>query len=262
MKGSVFATFLVASLAAAAPLNKRSYLTKTVVEEVYETVEVYKTVWVNPGEVAAATTTTPPAQGAFFENHASSAAAPVETSQTPVVYSSPSPTPSSSVAAYTPPVVVAPSSVYTPPAAVTSQTPVQQAYTPTPTPVSSSAPAAVTSSSSSSSGGSSLLPGSYSGDLTWYDTGMGSCGVTSSSTDAIVALSHVLMTPLNGANPNTNPLCGKKINITYGGKTMTATILDTCPGCAEGDLDLSQGLFNELTNYGDGRVYGATWSLA
>jgi hypothetical protein len=79
--------------------------------------------------------------------------------------------------------------------------------------------------------------------------------------DAIVALSHVIMTPGNAGNPNNNPLCGKMISINYLGKTWQAKIVDTCQGCAEGDIDMSQGFFNKVTNNGDGRVHGIEWSF-
>ncbi|PPQ68033.1 hypothetical protein CVT25_014494 [Psilocybe cyanescens] len=37
--------------------------------------------------------------------------------------------------------------------------------------------------------------------------------------------------------------CFKTITMTQGGKTTTATISDTCPGCPYGGLDLTEGLF-------------------
>lgn len=78
------------------------------------------------------------------------------------------------------------------------------------------------------------------GTGTYYDVaaGVGSCGETNSNDDMVVAVNHDQMK--NGANPNKNPYCDKKINII--GKTgisVQARIVDTCPGCDSGSLDMS-----------------------
>lgn len=263
---------LLFALAAAAPLNKRDIVWHTEVVEVVETVAMTTTVWVDqlptsaaaPTSVAAAATSS---AAAFPEVHSSfvlpsSVAAPAS--------STPTPTPSSSTPAYTPPASSAPA--YTPPAsssissvyvapsstpAPSSAAPVTSAapaYTP---PTTTSAAAAATSSAASSSGS-----GTYSGQLTWYDAGLGSCGITSGASDPIVAISHELFDSKATANPNNNPFCNQKITINYGGKSFSATIVDRCTGCAYGDLDLSKDFFNTVTNNGDGRVSGMTWSMA
>ncbi|KAF2719484.1 hypothetical protein K431DRAFT_189597, partial [Polychaeton citri CBS 116435] len=96
---------------------------------------------------------------------------------------------------------------------------------------------------------------------TYYAPGLGSCGTTSSDSDAIVALSHVNMQAAStGANPNANPLCNKGISISYKGKTVKATVIDTCPGCAENGLDLSPSLFEELAPLSEGRLFDVTWT--
>ena len=56
---------------------------------------------------------------------------------------------------------------------------------------------------------------SFTGDLTYYSPGLGSCGVTSSDSDDICAVSHLLYdAESKGSNPNANPLCGRKIRAT------------------------------------------------
>ena len=131
---------------------------------------------------------------------------------------------------------------------------------------SSAAPSAYSSAASSSSSGESSGPGaagtSYKGDLTWYQTGLGSCGWTSGSSDKIVALSHVIMDAYDTGNSNTNPMCGKMVTITgKDGSPYQAKVVDRCVGCAEGDLDLSEDFFNTVTENGDGRVPGMSWSF-
>ncbi|KAI6842917.1 hypothetical protein KC367_g5908 [Hortaea werneckii] len=127
----------------------------------------------------------------------------------------------------------------------TSVAPVPSAYEPSST---SAAPASTADSA----------PGStYTGDITHYSPGLGSCGWTSSSSDNIVAIAHGIMD--NGANPNNNPLCGQTITISYQGSTHQAKVVDTCPGCEDAAIDLSPSLFEAVAPNGDGRVHGVEW---
>jgi len=48
--------------------------------------------------------------------------------------------------------------------------------------------------------------------------------------------------------------CGRCIEISLGGKTTRATVADTCPECASGDLDVTQDVFSQLTSLGVGRI--------
>lgn len=72
----------------------------------------------------------------------------------------------------------------------------------------------------SSGGGSKNLPlptnsKTWSGELTFYNPSMGSCGIQSSDSDKVVAVSHKLWDQVSKAsgitNPNANPLCGLKL---------------------------------------------------
>ena len=63
-------------------------------------------------------------------------------------------------------------------------------------------------------------------------------------------------------NPNNNALCGRKINASYGGKTITVTVADRCEGCPGlDDLDLSPSAFHNFADMGIGRIQG-TWEWA
>ena len=93
----------------------------------------------------------------------------------------------------------------------------------------------------------------YTGDMTWYNTGSGSCGVTSTDTDKIVAISVARMN--NGGNPNSNPLCFKHITITNStGVSQDATIVDTCQSCAKDDIDVSPAVFKAFAPTPVGRI--------
>ena len=131
------------------------------------------------------------------------------------------------------------------------------------TTVTPSAAAATSSASSGSSSGLAASGTSYTGDLTYYDTGMGACGWDSTISDHIVAISQDIFdsTEYATANPNNNPLCGRYVSITgKDGSQYQAKVVDRCVGCAAADLDLSQDFFNTVTDNGDGRVSGMSWT--
>jgi hypothetical protein len=140
----------------------------------------------------------------------------------------------------------------TPPAPVTPPSPTSVAAPESTTPVAPSPPAvqsavADTSSAPASGGGSSngeCSSGSpCSGDITFYQAGLGACGeTTDGSTDKVVALPHEFM----GEQSNGNPFCGKTVTINYNGKEVQATVVDKCMGCVGRDLDLSNAAFDGL----------------
>ncbi|GAA5885300.1 hypothetical protein JCM6882_009559 [Rhodosporidiobolus microsporus] len=117
-----------------------------------------------------------------------------------------------------------------------------KAWTPTTT------QAQATQQSSSSSGYS------FSGKATYfYQNGNpGSCGVWNQDSTYLVAV--------NAAQMNSG-LCGKTVRIrnNANGKTITALVQDTCPGCGYGSLDLSVGAFGALGSYDSG-VLPISWS--
>lgn len=118
------------------------------------------------------------------------------------------------------------------------------------------APSPTPSQSSGGSSGSS--GGQFHGEITHYDAGLGSCGLTSSASEHVVALSKELMANPPGGNPNKHPNCGRKIKITCNGKTEEATVVDTCSGCKERDVDLSVSLFQIFGHLDEGRK-DASW---
>ncbi|KAG2235550.1 hypothetical protein INT48_003113 [Thamnidium elegans] len=90
--------------------------------------------------------------------------------------------------------------------------------------------------------------GSYanSGTATFFTPNRGSCGWKNSPNDLIVAMNGKDMKNQSGKS-NKNPLCGKMVEITNSsGTKIRAKIVDTCPGCSKGDLDLSPAVFSKL----------------
>jgi hypothetical protein len=75
----------------------------------------------------------------------------------------------------------------------------------------------------------------YTGDLTYYGTGLGACGITSTDNDAIVSISHFTFDAAQtGSDPNQNPLCRRQIRATRvnekTGKSASVdlTVVDRC----------------------------------
>ncbi|KAI0477984.1 RlpA-like double-psi beta-barrel-protein domain-containing protein-containing protein [Xylaria cf. heliscus] len=89
----------------------------------------------------------------------------------------------------------------------------------------------------------------FSGDMTYYNPGLGSCGWTNGDGDAVVALS-----------PSKSGNCGKSIRVHYNGKTATAKVVDKCPGCSDQSIDVSPTVFSQLANLDQGRVQ-VTWEF-
>jgi len=88
----------------------------------------------------------------------------------------------------------------------------------------------------------------------FYDVGLGACGKHNVASDFIVALN----TPQYGGG-YPGPHCFKTIVMQYNGKTTEATIMDQCPGCGYGGLDLSRGLFRFFDSEDKGLIYGSWW---
>ncbi|GAB7340038.1 hypothetical protein MBLNU457_6538t1 [Dothideomycetes sp. NU457] len=106
----------------------------------------------------------------------------------------------------------------------------------------------------------------FTGDLTYYGTGLGACGITSGDSDYIVSVSHIIFDAAStGPNPNTNPLCGRKIRATRfdeqvnAQRSMDLTVVDRCTGCQATDLDTSLGAFEHVAAQASGRV-DVTWA--
>ncbi|KAL8276215.1 hypothetical protein RQP46_011376 [Phenoliferia psychrophenolica] len=103
----------------------------------------------------------------------------------------------------------------------------------------------------------------HTGQATYFAPGLGACGTYASDTDYIVAASHLIYDYFPGAtaNPNLNPICGKKIAATYGGNTVIVTVQDECMGCAAWNLDFSPTVFKKLAPLSVGRLDGMTWKF-
>ncbi|KAJ1956878.1 hypothetical protein IWQ62_005206 [Dispira parvispora] len=100
----------------------------------------------------------------------------------------------------------------------------------------------------------------FQGDGTYYSpsVGTGSCGWLNSDDEHVAALNADQFG--NPANPNSSPFCGKKIKVSGPKGEVEAKIVDKCPVCKHGDIDLSPGAFDQIADEAEGRV-PITWSF-
>ncbi|KAG1137695.1 hypothetical protein G6F37_011477 [Rhizopus arrhizus] len=91
------------------------------------------------------------------------------------------------------------------------------------------------------------------GDGTFYQVGLGSCGETSSDSDMVAALSSELMR-------DSKKYCGKSITVKSKKGSVKLKVVDTCPSCSKGDVDMSSAAFKKLGSLNTGRI-DISWSL-
>ena len=222
------------------------------------TIDVTTTIWLAPGETPP--TGAPPAKHGHHHkhkvtSHIKSTVTVQPASSAPPAQSSPyvAPSPSSPAPAPT-------TTWSSPPPAQTTTPAASPSPKPSPQPKPAPQPSSGGNYPSNGLTGAAAAGTTYTGDFTWYATGLGACGITSSPSDHIVAISQYLFDQYATANPNDNPVCGKMVTLTgVDGTLYPAKIVDRCTGCALSDLDLSQDFFNLVTSNGNGRVSGMHW---
>ncbi|KAI9457800.1 RlpA-like double-psi beta-barrel-protein domain-containing protein-containing protein [Lactarius psammicola] len=98
----------------------------------------------------------------------------------------------------------------------------------------------------------------FSARLTFYDidVGLTACGGRYPASAFVVALNGAMF-----GSGYPGPHCGKTIILTANGKTASATVVDMCPGCPYGGLDLTRGLFGFFADLGVGVLQGS-WHYA
>ncbi|EIW74050.1 plant expansin [Coniophora puteana RWD-64-598 SS2] len=122
-------------------------------------------------------------------------------------------------------------------------------------------------STSSAPASTSTLPawlvGTQSGDGTFFNPATGACGIVNTDSDFIVAVADQLFNNfpgfMPGSNPNLNPICGKNITASYGGKNVTVSVTDRCGGCQMTDLDFTPAAFSVLADQSLGRIHDVEW---
>ncbi|KAK6538975.1 hypothetical protein TWF694_010524 [Orbilia ellipsospora] len=242
--------------------EKRALVVVTKTQEVVEIEYVTRIVYVDPATIQAEPTSS--TQRTSFYTSTTRSTTPSTTTTTTTTttsYVPPPPPPTTTSSTFTTPslptevipLVVPQSSTTT----TTTTTTTPPPPPPTTTTTTTYAPPPAQSTSPATGGGQM-----YSGQGTYYDCGLGSCGNTNTNADYVVALSHLLMTPMDGGNPNTNPYCGKQVRVfsAMAPEGVVFTVQDKCPGCAGMyDLDICQTPFlAHLGTEAEGRI-DITW---
>ncbi len=102
-------------------------------------------------------------------------------------------------------------------------------------------------------GGEVALGPSQSGIATFYDaTGAGSCSYDATPEDLRVAA-------MNAPQFHGSAACGECVHVVGPSGAVTVRIVDLCPGCQSGHLDLSREAFAQIANQSLGRV-NITWT--
>jgi expansin (peptidoglycan-binding protein) len=92
------------------------------------------------------------------------------------------------------------------------------------------------------------------GDATYYNAdGSGNCSFDPSPNDLNVAA-------MNAPEYANSAVCGECVAITGPKGSVTVRIVDQCPGCPSGDLDLSMQAFEKIADLAAGRVM-ITWNV-
>ncbi|MGE5187375.1 MAG: expansin EXLX1 family cellulose-binding protein [Acidobacteriota bacterium] len=101
-------------------------------------------------------------------------------------------------------------------------------------------------------GSCSALPAAEMGDGTYYAAdGTGNCSFDASPSDLMVAA-------MNAADYANAAWCGACLDVTGPNGDIVVRVVDQCPGCQHGDLDLSQQAFEMIAPLSAGRV-AITW---
>lgn len=92
----------------------------------------------------------------------------------------------------------------------------------------------------------------YSGEATYYyTTQMGACGIPTPPDDLVAAINDEQYSKEN---------CGRCVGVEGPNGSVVVRIIDKCPGCDFGDLDLSDTAFTQIAEKSAGRVK-ITWKF-
>ena len=102
----------------------------------------------------------------------------------------------------------------------------------------------------------------YGGRFTWYNVAGGytACGSQHGDDELVLALNAPQFDPYTPhGNPNLNTLCNKMIRVTGPYGSADVKLVDRCPGCPYGGLDLSPAAFKAVGQNLDIGVVQGTW---
>ncbi|CAF1003810.1 unnamed protein product [Adineta steineri] len=109
----------------------------------------------------------------------------------------------------------------------------------------------------------SIGSGLFHGKCTYYyvSAGLTACGHRYDDHQFIVALNTAQFDPHTpNGNPNNNALCGRQIQVNGPRGAAVVGVVDSCPGCPYGGVDLSTAAFQAVVGDLSIGVANVTWS--
>ena len=101
------------------------------------------------------------------------------------------------------------------------------------------------------------FPTVFQGEGTFYD---GVAGTSSGNCSLPVAANDNFHCALNNFDYDNSNACGACITVTGPNGSVTLQVVDRCPECASGDVDMTEEAFSQIANVIDGRV-PITWQF-
>jgi expansin (peptidoglycan-binding protein) len=98
------------------------------------------------------------------------------------------------------------------------------------------------------------------GDASFYEVGFGACGKSANNTQLVAAISHLRFDPETTKSTISNKLCGQKVKVINGKKSVIVTIVDRCASCAKDDIALSPAAYKKIASMDSGKV-PVQWKL-
>ena len=91
----------------------------------------------------------------------------------------------------------------------------------------------------------------FEGEGTFYD---GVAGSSAGNCSLPVAAGDYFHCAMNAFDYDNSNACGACITVTGPKGTITLTVVDSCPECARGDVDMTEEAFSQIADVNDGRV--------
>lgn len=100
-------------------------------------------------------------------------------------------------------------------------------------------------------------PSGTQGRGTFYTPSADNCGTHATANDLVVAIARSIYTTTN--SQDVSAMCGRQIQVSYNGNSVTVTVVDLCESCGPLDLDLLPAAFQHLALLDTG-VIPVTWT--
>jgi len=101
------------------------------------------------------------------------------------------------------------------------------------------------------------------GTLFYFYPSLGACGFLNTSSQLVASVSNATFLNFPGAtgNPNDNPICKHDVTVSLGDVSVTAQVVDYCPGCPPDYIGLSPAGFEEFAPLSQNTVDGVEWVI-